>query len=74
MKLTPAQVRANRLMETTITGAVAPIPGVLGQLGPFTNGRRKAIIRQLQTIFPEATEDAIERVVFGRRDQLAEVT
>lgn len=71
-RLTTEQVRANRFMETTITGCVSPVPAVLGQIGPFADGERKSIVQQLQTIFPRATEDAIEQVVFGRRERLAE--
>lgn len=52
-------------MEATVSAVVPMIPTPLGQLGPFSEEERKAIVQRLKGLFPKATEDAIQSVVFG---------
>lgn len=56
---------ANTLLEATVTGMIPMVPNPLEPIGPFSEEERKAVVRKLQTIFPNATEDTIQRVVFG---------
>lgn len=62
-QLTPAE--ANRMMEATVSAAVPMMPQPLAGLGPFSEAERKEVVKRLQSLFPNATEDAIQQAVFG---------
>jgi len=60
----PETVEANRIMEATVSGMVPMIPNPLEGFG-FDEAERKSVVKRLQTLFPNATEDAIQVAVFG---------
>lgn len=56
---------ANAVMEATVSAMIPMTPNPLEGVGPFSEEERQEVVRQLKTLFPNATEDAIQRAVFG---------
>lgn len=57
--------RGNVLMEATVSAMIPMTPNPLQGLGPFGEAERRHILSRFKSLFPNATEDAIERAVFG---------
>lgn len=62
-------VADTKFMEATVSGAVPGAPNPLASIGPFTKEERAQITKRIKSIFPNASESAIDKVVFGNQVQ-----
>jgi len=63
----------NLVLEATVSSMIPTVSAPLSIVGPFTDEDRKLLVKRLQTIFPGATDEAIEQLVFGgKRKKLSE--
>lgn len=60
-----SRLKSSRMMEATVTGMIPATPNPLQSIGPFSEDERRQIVSRIKSLFPEATETAIEKAVFG---------